>query len=1268
MLFLFSNNFNSGTFVFRNMNKYYCLILIFLFNLIANTYSKIVPIDLQVDTSQINFSYLVLNQNSNPIVDINEVDFEIYEDFVPISSFGFSRPNPPIEGNLSIIFLLDLSTGNFQINNRNFTLAKNLINGIANNLINAEFSLIAFDSRSYVISDFVSNPSEIASALPNSNTRFGSNFDTAFIGFKVGALFFSDLAKFPRSVVLITDKNRDFNFNEIANIANQKNCRIFTLMIGNSADDNLRILARRTDGGYFEYLTDADSLWLARTIDFISRSGKVAMVNWQTLPACSNLRDELLIYKNFDSISFNIELANSDFPALTANPPFLRFSSVIPSTPKNLDVTITAKNHNIRIDSFKISDPHFTIISGNISSPFVLSKDEPYKLTIQFVPTDSSIVFDSLVIFSDACYIRKINITGGFPNKRPKTRTLKLLHPNCGEKFAIGDTIKIDWEGVLAADVVQLQYSTNNGVTWDTLAVNVLGMEYKWWLDPTKFPESDSCLVRIIQIWPNNAGETVELRHRSSVNIANFNRDASLIITGTKDADEYASIWNPGTGTKLFNLKGHTDQVDWACFDNEDRYALTASDDSSAILWDVKTGDSIYAFRGHTGKVTSANFSLDGLYIVTSGTDGSCFVWDLRSKKIVDTLSFRKNPIYFASFAPDSNFVFFASYDGNVYGYNIKELKITKTYSTKYRNNHIHQFAINLNKRIIAAVSHLGLIFIWDYDTTSNVATHDYKFFLAHDTVSYPAINTAYFNSTGNWLITAGSDGRVLRWNPETGELIDSMAIGEHSNSITSASFSFDDAMLLTSSWDSTAKIFNRTKLGLQIDTSDCPFSIRKTKFVATDVDFGRVPVGTSLDTLVIPFAYNSSSIPLKIKSIEIFGSNSDEFKIIDINKTKSINANDSIIALLNFSPKDIGTRLAFVKFKFDGDSIVKKLTGIGFIPPLEVNPQFVDLGYVELGEFRDTILSFALKNVSTTPVEITKISNIGPDSLNFVIIDGGNPSTLLPNRTKPITVRFTPDTVGRRICLFEFSNNTEVPKAYIQFFAEGIKPVFDSILISVDTFEASPGDMVRIPIKISNQLFQNPNSNYEGIAFDLTFNKSILEPLNKEFESFTKGDNRTLIVKAKNSNLLDSILINLDFKVALGNDTLTPLSIENSYPIGQGKINIKEKSGLLKLSNLCRQGGVRLFDADGRLYLGQNQPNPASEIIAIEFETIETGWTSLDLYDYSGMHSKFLFGEYLKPGKYRYSFDITELTAGIYFYVLKTPNQTLIKTMQIVK
>ncbi|MFN3270255.1 MAG: WD40 repeat domain-containing protein, partial [Candidatus Kapaibacteriota bacterium] len=540
-------------------------------------------------------------------------------------------------------------------------------------------------------------------------------------------------------------------------------------------------------------------------------------------------------------------------------PPFLRFSYVIPSKFKDLDLILVARNFDLRIDSLKLLNPHFKIVFGNIKSPMILPKDSAHRITIRFTPTDSSIVFDSLVIYSDACKIRKVNITGGFPNKKPNEKTLTILSPKCGDYYFLGDTIFIQWEGVLPTDVVQLQYSTNGGESWDTLAVNVLGLGYKFFVNPKKFKESDSCLIRVIQIWPNNAGETIELRHKSAINSANFNRDASLIVTATNHPDEFATVWNPGTGKKLFELKGHTKQVNWATFDLLDRYIITASDDSTSILYDIKSGDSLHTFKAHNGKVTSANFSPDGNYLVTSGLDGKCFIWDLRNYNLVYTISTGINPIYFASFTPDTNFVAYASYDGNIYLFDIKQLKVVKTFSTKFGNNHIHHFSIHPEIKKLAAASHLGLIFIFNYDPSDTTTKVYPSFVLAHDTISYPAINTTYFNSNGSWLISAGSDARVLRWNPSTGELIDSIAIGEHSNSVTTAQFSFDDAMLLTSSWDTTAKIFNRTKLGLQIDTTDCLFSIISPQVIANDVDLGAAFIGYSKDTLVAPILINQS-------------------------------------------------------------------------------------------------------------------------------------------------------------------------------------------------------------------------------------------------------------------------------------------------------------------------------------------------------------------------------------------------------------------------
>ncbi|MCX7879149.1 MAG: choice-of-anchor D domain-containing protein [Ignavibacteria bacterium] len=1213
--------------------------------------------------------FLCLDSSSNINLNLKKEHFRILENHIKITKFNFVPPKPISDSLSSVIFLFDLSIGNLDQTKHKLELVKQLLTSIVRNLRNTEIALIAFDNQNFLLSDFTSEKGKIISQINKiTTTKSASNFDTAFLGNYLGAIDYSKKARYPTSIVLITDKNRQISLPKIENLTKNNNLKVYVLSLSKYLSQELTDLSRKTNGFTFNVSSVKDSVKIAQSLNFLTHNGKPANLSWENLPLCFKERLANIIYKDFDTISINFNVENINYPQIVAKPPFLRYSSVIPSHYKDLDLYLIAKNYSIKIDSIKLKNPNFSIVSGDIKAPLILQKDSAHKLTIRFTPSDSAIVFDSLIIYSDACSIKKVNLTGGFPNKKPKEKTLTIISPKCEDHFIIGDTVKIKWEGLLPADVVQLQYTTNNGTSWDTLAVNVLGLEYSWWLDPSKFSESDSCWIRIIQIWPNNAGETIELRHPSSVNSANFNRDASLIVTSSYSSNGFANVWNPGTGGKIFSLQGHTRNVNWASFDNQDRYIITASDDSTAILWDVKNGDSLFTFVGHNGKVTSANFSPDGNYAVTSGTDGKSIVWDLRTKKLIYTLPIDQNPIYFASFTPDSLFIAYASYDGNIYLFDISKLKVTKIFQTNFSNNRINHFSIHLGAKKLAAASHLGLFFVWNYNLEDTAKKVDPLYLRSHDSISFPAINTCYFNSTGNWLITAGSDFRVLRWNPQTGELIDSIAIGEHNNAITSALFSFDDAMLLTSSWDSTVKIFNRTKLGLQIDTNDCAFSILQSKLASYNVDFGRLPLGKSFDTLVSPVIVNNSRIPIKFQNIEIIGVHSNDFKILDVGENLVLNPNDSLKILFNFTPTDTGERVAKILLKHKGGNEEINLKGYSYLPSLVVHPKIIDMGIVEVGEYKDTLLAFVIKNMSIKPVVISSIRNIGPDSLYFTIISGKISELLPPNGTISMTIRFTPDTVGRKNSIILIENNTEVPLEFIQVLAEGIYPVFDSLTIFTENHKGKPGDIIEIPIKTKNKKFQHPYSFYEGIAFDLTFNKTLLEPIENDFESIFDGNYRTLKVFARSNILKDSTLIKLKFKVGLGNDTITTLQISNSYPLGSGKIVLKEESSIFKLENVCLEGGVRLFEPDGLIWLGEPNPNPNTGNFFVDFETIERGPTKILLYDYKGELLGTILEKNLSPGRYRYEFTFRNLSEGIYFLSLQTPTQKLFKTIIIIK
>ena len=72
---------------------------------------------------------------------------------------------------------------------------------------------------------------------------------------------------------------------------------------------------------------------------------------------------------------------------------------------------------------------------------------------------------------------------------------------------------------------------------------------------------------------------------------------------------------------------------------------------------------------------------------------------------------------------------------------------------------------------------------------------------------------------------------------------------------------------------------------------------------------------------------------------------------------------------------------------------------------------------------------------------------------------------------------------------------------------------------------------------------------------------------------------------------------------------------------------------------------------------LYQNYPNPFNPSTNLEFGIPESGFVSLKIYDMLGKEVKTLVNEILAPGKYRYKFDASGLSSGVYFYTLISYN-----------
>ncbi len=97
--------------------------------------------------------------------------------------------------------------------------------------------------------------------------------------------------------------------------------------------------------------------------------------------------------------------------------------------------------------------------------------------------------------------------------------------------------------------------------------------------------------------------------------------------------------------------------------------------------------------------------------------------------------------------------------------------------------------------------------------------------------------------------------------------------------------------------------------------------------------------------------------------------------------------------------------------------------------------------------------------------------------------------------------------------------------------------------------------------------------------------------------------------------------------------------------------------------SELTAQGQI---PSDFNLY--QNYPNPFNPSTSIKFDISKNAKVKLSVYDMLGKEVSVLVNQDLNAGKYNISFNMSNLSSGIYFYELKTAEFIAIKKMTLIK
>ncbi|WP_372938581.1 caspase family protein, partial [Seonamhaeicola sp.] len=327
-------------------------------------------------------------------------------------------------------------------------------------------------------------------------------------------------------------------------------------------------------------------------------------------------------------------------------------------------------------------------------------------------------------------------------------------------------------------------------------------------------------------IWALNSGKLKYSLHDNSalINSIKFSEDGKYV--GTTSEDGLAKIWDLKTGKKLHVLKGHVfKNVSIDEFSLNGEFMLTHSQDSWSSfnekkLWNVKTGKLLHTFNseGKETRIGMCKFNPESSLIaylfrnkviVNKSITSLAKVWDIKSKKLKYTLK-HDDEIIDIKFSPKGNYIATASMDYSVklWDVNTGVLKHTFQIETKGYSSQVVEATFSPNERFLLTKSISSgryYLELWNVKTGSKIWKSNYQ---------NDAISSAHFSLDSEIIITSSYDNTVKIWDVKTGKT--RYTLTGHTDKVDTVQFTPNQNSIMSSSNDNSI-IFWDVKTGNQL-------------------------------------------------------------------------------------------------------------------------------------------------------------------------------------------------------------------------------------------------------------------------------------------------------------------------------------------------------------------------------------------------------------------------------------------------------------------
>ncbi|HET9135913.1 MAG TPA: choice-of-anchor D domain-containing protein [Candidatus Kapabacteria bacterium] len=493
-------------------------------------------------------------------------EMTVTENGTPRAITSVNCPQSQTPKSVSSVLVMDISGS---MDGTNIGLAKAAATTWVNGLPPGknECALSSFNGGNYFNQDFTNNKQKLTKAIATLQPDDGTDYDMGLYLPPAGGLQVSKNGRYEKTIIFLTDGLAETpNTTEIINEANSQHCPIFVVTVGLPCPQCLKDISTQTGGMWFENIvTESQIKTVYLQILQQTQTGLPAChLTWESEMVCDESNISAQFQWNGVTAMAGYSPSIDAIARLQINPAGIYIRSKPINQKFDTTVTITAYNHDFTINNITSTNSAFDINPKSFS----LRSGQTQILTISYTPPDSEYSWAQFDFQTDKC-TQTYYARGGYPNVKPKFRSLKLVKPNGGEIFLAGSDTTITWAGIPLTDTVQLEYSLTDGLSWNLLSSAASSGKYLWHL-----PEqtSDSCLVRASSFPSNHHQHWV--RHSENSNFGmntgwatTTDHEGNIYITGNY-VDEIqfdAYTLNGSSGENFFVAKyGPEGSLEWA--------------------------------------------------------------------------------------------------------------------------------------------------------------------------------------------------------------------------------------------------------------------------------------------------------------------------------------------------------------------------------------------------------------------------------------------------------------------------------------------------------------------------------------------------------------------------------------------------------------------------------------------------------------------------------------------------------------------------------